>query len=397
MCFAIEADITGMFDNVNHHKLVEVLQKRIQDQRFIRLIWKLLRNGYLEENKVLVKPITGTPQGSIVSPILANIYLHELDMFMEKRLSNLSNRKQKTHTPKYNELYNKMRVTKAKLDRDKIKKDVDNIKRKQLCKDLKCLKMQSLKLRPYLNLKTRVTYTRYANNFIIGIAGSQKFAETLKSEIKDFLKSLHLELNETKTKLTNIRKKSAYFLGYKIYIHTPVKFKYVRAKGKSSFVRRVTGKYVMIEAPIDIIIKKLALQGFCSLKGFPNHKKLWITQDDHQIVENFNMTIREIFGYYSGSDRRWILGRIWYILQYSCAKTLANKHRCSIRKIFNKRGKLLKVNYGNKGEKSIKLYQPSFKQKDRKWNIGVKLKDPYQSIQPKISKTKLYDYCINMW
>jgi hypothetical protein len=151
---------------------------------------------------------------------------------------------------------------------------------------------------------------------------------------------------------------------------------------------------VTVEAPMNIIIKKLALKGFCSVKGFPNDKKLWITQEDHQIVDNFNRTIRGILGYYSGSNRRWILGRIWYILQYSCAKTLANKHRCSIRKVFNKRGKLLKVNYGKRGEKSIELYQPSFKQKDREWNIGVKSKDPYKSILPKISKTKLYDCCI---
>lgn len=394
MCFAIEADITGMFDNVNHHKLIEILQKRIQDARFIRLIWKLLRNGYLEKKEVLIKPITGTPQGSIVSPILANIYLHELDIFMENRCSNLPNQKNKTYTPKYKEFDNKIRVLRSKLDKDKTKKDFDSITRKQLCKDLKSLKIQALKSRPYLNLKTRVVYTRYADDFIIGIAGGQKFAETLKLEVKEFLKSIHLELNEDKTKLTNIRKSSAYFLGYKIYIHTPVKLKYVRIKKKSPFLRRVTGKYVKVEAPMDIIIKKLALKGFCSLKGFPNHKKLWITQEDHQIVDNFNMTIRGILNYYSGSSRRWVLGRIWYILQYSCAKTLANKHRCSIRKIFNKRGKLLKVIYGKSGEKSIELCQPSFKQKDKKWAVGAKLKDPYQSIQPKISKTKLYDSCI---
>ena len=78
MTFAIEGDIKGMYDNVNHHILIKLLKKRIDDPRFIRLVWKFLRAGYMEVDQLKI-PEVGTPQGSIVSPILANIYLHELD------------------------------------------------------------------------------------------------------------------------------------------------------------------------------------------------------------------------------------------------------------------------------------------------------------------------------
>lgn len=83
MRFAIQLDIKLLFDNVNHHILIEILKKRIQDDRLIRLIWKLLRAGYMDENrKIDLQPATF--QASIVSPSLTNIYLHEFDVFMDK-------------------------------------------------------------------------------------------------------------------------------------------------------------------------------------------------------------------------------------------------------------------------------------------------------------------------
>ena len=78
----IEGDIKGCFDNIDHHTLVAILRKRIKDEAFIDLIWKLLKAGYMEE-WCLNQTYSGTPQGSGVSPILANIYMNELDIFIE--------------------------------------------------------------------------------------------------------------------------------------------------------------------------------------------------------------------------------------------------------------------------------------------------------------------------
>ena len=77
----VEGDIKGCFDNVDHHVLIAILRKRIADEHFIGLLWKFLKAGYMEDWNYH-NTYSGTPQGSIISPILANIYLNELDKFM---------------------------------------------------------------------------------------------------------------------------------------------------------------------------------------------------------------------------------------------------------------------------------------------------------------------------
>jgi len=82
--YVVEADIKSFFDNINHDLLMEMLSKKINDKPFLRLIRKWLKAGVLEEGKV-INPLTGTPQGGIISPILANIYLHYvLDEWFEE-------------------------------------------------------------------------------------------------------------------------------------------------------------------------------------------------------------------------------------------------------------------------------------------------------------------------
>ena len=73
--YLIEADIKGFFNNIDHDLLIEMLEKRIDDKAFLNLIRKWLKAGILDKGQVIC-PITGTPQGGVVSPILANIYLH---------------------------------------------------------------------------------------------------------------------------------------------------------------------------------------------------------------------------------------------------------------------------------------------------------------------------------
>src|SRR5699024_1319494 len=80
--WVIEGDITACFDCFDHHVLIEILRRRIQDEHFISLMWKFLKAGYMEQWEYH-RTFSGTPQGSGVSPILANIYLTELDRFME--------------------------------------------------------------------------------------------------------------------------------------------------------------------------------------------------------------------------------------------------------------------------------------------------------------------------
>jgi len=83
----VEADIKGFFDNIDHQWMIRMLEERIDDKAFLNLIRKWLRAGILDTDGQVVHPATGTPQGGIVSPILANIYLHyALDLWFERRI-----------------------------------------------------------------------------------------------------------------------------------------------------------------------------------------------------------------------------------------------------------------------------------------------------------------------
>lgn len=83
--YIVEADIRSFFDNIDHQWLIKMLKERIKDKAFIRLIVKWLKAGILNTDGKIINPKTGSPQGSIVSPILANIYLHySLDLWFEK-------------------------------------------------------------------------------------------------------------------------------------------------------------------------------------------------------------------------------------------------------------------------------------------------------------------------
>ena len=83
--YVVEADIKGYFENINHEKLVEMLSHDIADKAFINLIKKWLKAGIMKEDGIIEKPYKGTPQGGVISPILANIYLHYiLDIWFEK-------------------------------------------------------------------------------------------------------------------------------------------------------------------------------------------------------------------------------------------------------------------------------------------------------------------------
>lgn len=97
----VEGNIKGFFDNIDHHLLVSLLRRRIKDERFINLIWKFLRAGVREENGTVTNSRLGTPQGGIASPILANIYLHEFDLWVEGLQRELNKGKKRKPNPEW--------------------------------------------------------------------------------------------------------------------------------------------------------------------------------------------------------------------------------------------------------------------------------------------------------
>lgn len=115
----IEGDIKGFFDNINHDVLISILGERIHDERFLRLIRKFLKAGYLEQWEYKNSYI-GTPQGGIISPILANVYLDKFDKFMLRYIKTFNKGKARQRNPEYKRVASRKdkRVKKLKNEQD---------------------------------------------------------------------------------------------------------------------------------------------------------------------------------------------------------------------------------------------------------------------------------------
>lgn len=112
----VEGDIKACFDCFDHHVLIDILRRRIKDEAFLSLMWKFLKAGYMEQWEYH-KTYSGTPQGSGMSPILANIYLSELDAFMEEYKARFDTEPFKRNASKeYEKIARRYRKAKKNLD-----------------------------------------------------------------------------------------------------------------------------------------------------------------------------------------------------------------------------------------------------------------------------------------
>ena len=200
----IEGDISACFDEIDHRMLESILRERIQDERFIRLINKLLKAGYFDMEHKFQPTKLGNAQGSCTSPILANIYLDKLDRFMEDIIERDTMGKYRKQNPEYARL-------RYQLNKAISVHDIKEIQR--LRKELKSTSAVD-NFDPNFR---RIHYVRYADDFLVGTISSKAYAEQLKQELKQFLDEvLHLRLSEEKTVITHAKNEKAHFLGYLI-------------------------------------------------------------------------------------------------------------------------------------------------------------------------------------
>ncbi|MBR0600664.1 reverse transcriptase domain-containing protein, partial [Sinanaerobacter chloroacetimidivorans] len=148
--WVIEGDVTGCFDNIDHTILLNILSQKIEDGRFIELIRRFLKAGYLEF-KQMHRSLSGCPQGGIISPILSNIYLNEFDKYMDEIINKNTKGKKRKSNPEYQRLRGK-RYTAIK------KGNLEEIKR--LTKVIQSIPS----LDPMDSNFTRVKYVRYADD-----------------------------------------------------------------------------------------------------------------------------------------------------------------------------------------------------------------------------------------
>ena len=388
--YIIEGDITKCYDSFNHNILVTLLKRRIDDQRFINLIFKLLNAGYLElENKPsgILFPKLG-PQRSGLSPMLANIYLHELDKFMMKWIAENETPRKNTRNPKKLELTREIRILEKKLDHEK-----DPSCRNKLTAQLRQKKINLTKI-PYIKHGMKAYYVRYADDWIIGINGPASLAKKLKFQVNNYLlNNLDLNLNLDKTKISNMKaKQTVLFLGYKLKLQSHGRIIKMKSSNRSPFYKNTTGHKIKLNIPHHRIVHQLYERGYCDIHGYPLAYKKWSTFDDHLIVGFFNTVRSGLLNYYTLADNSNIFFRIDYILRYSLAKTLAHRHQSSIRKIFRKHGKIINVEYKTQNGKLKKTSMPKFK------NFTPKLKqtpnrDPFVVNVGRNTRSKLGRHC----
>lgn len=209
----VEGDIKGYFDHIDHTVLIELIGKKVKDSRITQLLYNMLKAGYLEDWKYN-RTLSGTPQGGIISPLLANIYLHELDKFIAEIKVSFDKPKDKVFTPEYTRIAGRVHYI-SKL----LKSETDPKKAKALYQEKKTLRAQMLCLPAKSQTDRRINYIRYADDFLVGIVGSKEDCVEFKAKIQKFLADrLKLELSDEKTLITHSAE-YARFLGYDIRIH----------------------------------------------------------------------------------------------------------------------------------------------------------------------------------
>ena len=325
----VEGDIKGCFDNINHEVLVKIVNCKIKDARFIQLLWKFLKAGYMENWKYN-KTYSGTPQGGIISPILANIYLHELDKKVMEMKKLFYKPRERVYTPEYSKLQHEIRAVKTKISR------VEGAEKAILVKELKNLRKRYRETPCVSQTDKRLSYIRYADDFLIGVVGSKEDCETIKQELTDFVAAeLKMELSAEKTLITHSNE-SARFLGYDIRVRRCSKVKKTKAGKK---VRTLSNK-VERNIPIQEKIEKfLFSHGVVYLKNgklVPCHRKQLLRLTDLEIVTAYSAEVRGICNYYNLASNYPDLHYFCYLMEYSCLKTLAAKHRTSLKKIREK-------------------------------------------------------------
>lgn len=360
----IEGDIESFFDNIDHHTLIGILERKIGDAKLIRLIWKFLRAGYIDDWK-FHNTYSGTPQGGIISPLLSNIYLNELDHFIKEYTQRFNMGKKKAVNKEY-----KRREYLVYRHRKKLKEiwcDLNEEQKRAGLKTYKSLKQNLLAVNfadPMdVNYK-RMQYVRYADDFIIGVIGSKEDCLKIKEDLTVFLKEkLNLALSAEKTLITNSSRK-ARFLGYDIQVKRSSQTM-TDVRGN---LRKTHNLICKLYMPPEKWINKL--KEYKALKITPDgkwkatHRPYLLNNDDLEIISIYNAEIRGLYNYYKIANNAHTVSSFYYYMWYSFLRTLGAKYKTSVAKILAKQkfnGKLGIKHETKNGVKIRYFYNEGFK------------------------------------
>jgi group II intron reverse transcriptase/maturase len=355
--WVIKGDIKGCFDNIPHYMILKRLKRKIDCPVTLNLIKQILSAGYIlngefkkigRKNAKVYKSNIGIPQSIILNPLLNIIVLHELDEFINNELKKeFTKNKQRKPNLEYRKL------------RYRIKRENDLKKKRVLINN--CRKVSSKDFHDP-DFK-KLFYVRYADDWVLLVAGSLKDTEVICNKVSNKLQSLGLTLNIEKTRITSLKKSKCRFLGIDFFIHqnTEKHRKPISLMKKSTIIRQRFVPQIILHAPILELLTKLKDKGFVKRssknKFFPIGKSNCIPLTHPQILNYFNIRIRAVLNYYSCVHNRNELWSIVRFLNYSCALTLARKFKLkSLARTFKKFGRDLE--FVNKIGKKYKIFKP---------------------------------------
>ena len=354
----VEGDIKGCFDNIDHEVMLSVLGEKLHDNRFLRLLKHLLKAGYLEEWRY-GRTLSGTPQGGVVSPILANIYLDRLDKFVENVLIPAHTRgTARRPNPAWNALQ-----CRTKYHR--------NMGHHKLAVQLR-KQMQQLPSRdPYDPGFRRLRYVRYADDFVLGFIGPKADAEQIKESLETFLRdTLKLELSKEKTLITHATSQAAKFLGYEL------------KNQQANDQRDRTGKR-NINGGIGLRVPAKVIEQHCQAymrNGKPAHRAELSNDDDFTIVSRYQSEFRGVVQYYLLAQNVAHFGKLQRVMQESLAKTLANKHKISCRKVIRRYLSTVETEHGQRACLKVVVHRGEGKRPLTAQFGGIPLKRKRQAI-----------------
>ena len=347
-------------------------------------MWKFLKAGYMEQWQYHMT-YSGTPQGSGMSPILANIYMNELDTFMAEYKETFD-RNQRITTPEYSKLRWKIFETRRK--NNLIWDTLSPEEKKERAAELRNMQAQqrNIPMRPVRETTFKgLQYVRYADDFIVGICGSKEDAENIKHDLAIFLRErLHLTLSEEKTKVTNSENR-ARFLGYDITISRSQDIR----KCKNGVKKRVLYGVPKLYMPHEKWEAKLLEYKAMQIKKDADGKERWramprgklINRTDIEILSKVNSEIRGLYNFYSIACNVSTLNKFSSIMKYSMLKTFGSKFHCHVSKIkerYVKNGEFT-VQYETKhGIKEATFYHEGFRKKTQPIIGQVDIREIYK-------------------
>jgi len=402
--YVIEADFSKAFDSIPHEKLMDIIRDDIKCDKTLKVIYSGLKAGFIEKGKLTDNLVIGTPQGSILSPLLCNIYFHKLDLFMLELKAKFEVGRKRPPNKEYSKIQNRLKYMRRTglhvTNETEYKQNIAAL-----------MKIPSLS---HDDSFRRVHYIRYADDFVIGVEGSHEITLQIMDDLKEFLTTMGLTLNESKTKITKFSAQPIEFLGYKImspYIdgmEKPIETLTEPNSGRTITRRKKTRVRIFMDH--DKVIKKLESRRVIRKRVAPGtHDQLIyrgtfqgsLIQLDHaDILRYFNSVIRGIFNYYKFVNNTNQVAHVMWLIEESCCMTLMRKFKMkAMRQAYHKFGKDLGCDLvGKDGEtRRISLERPSSYARQHIKDIGSNV-SPFVRLEEvwnnKFTKTNLFKKCI---